>query len=95
MARLAGVPRSVLTAARTYLDDLEARSRALRGPGPQGELRFDAPAAKAVAAPDSGSAAAGAAALRHALQSVDPDSLSPREALDALYRLKALLANDP
>ena len=94
VARLAGVPRSVLTAARTYLDDLEARSRALRGPGPQGELRFDAPAAKADAAPDSGGATAGAAALRHALQSVDPDSLSPREALDALYRLKALVADD-
>jgi DNA mismatch repair protein MutS len=30
-------------------------------------------------------------ALRDALAALDPDSLSPREALDALYRLRALL----
>ena len=29
----------------------------------------------------------------HALRALDPDSLSPREALDALYRLKQLAAD--
>ena len=30
-------------------------------------------------------------AVEHALAAVDPDRLSPREALEALYRLRALL----
>jgi DNA mismatch repair protein MutS len=30
-------------------------------------------------------------ALRRALSEIDPDTLSPRGALDALYRLKAML----
>jgi DNA mismatch repair protein MutS len=33
----------------------------------------------------------GPSAVEEALTAVDPDALSPREALDALYRLKALL----
>jgi DNA mismatch repair protein MutS len=36
--------------------------------------------------------------LRRALLEIDPDRLTPREAMDALYRLKALLpapAGDP
>jgi DNA mismatch repair protein MutS len=31
-------------------------------------------------------------ALEEALAAIDPDALTPREALDALYRLKTLLA---
>jgi len=34
-------------------------------------------------------------ALREALAGVDPDRLSPREALEAIYRLKALAAATP
>ena len=33
-------------------------------------------------------------ALREALASIDPDALAPREALDALYALKRLLADE-
>jgi DNA mismatch repair protein MutS len=44
---------------------------------------FAAPPAAASAEPS---------AVEQALQAVDPDSLTPREALDALYRLRALLA---
>ena len=37
-------------------------------------------------APDDG--------LRRALDAIDPDALTPREALEALYRLKAASAGD-
>jgi DNA mismatch repair protein MutS len=33
--------------------------------------------------------------LREALAAIDPDSLAPREALDALYRLKTLARGEP
>ena len=33
-------------------------------------------------------------ALRDALAQIDPDALAPREALDALYALKRLLADE-
>ncbi|MBA3942767.1 MAG: hypothetical protein C0520_16310, partial [Sphingopyxis sp.] len=33
-------------------------------------------------------------ALRDALAGIDPDALAPREALDALYRLKQILADE-
>ena len=65
------------------LDRLEANDRA-RGPkGVIADLPLFAAAAKAEdkASPD--------AALQ-ALDDVDPDALSPRQALEALYRLKAL-----
>ena len=32
--------------------------------------------------------------LRDALASIDPDALAPREALDALYTLKRLMADE-
>ena len=32
-------------------------------------------------------------ALREALAGIDPDALAPREALDALYRLKQIVAD--
>ena len=33
-------------------------------------------------------------ALREALGQIDPDALAPREALDALYALKRLMADE-
>jgi len=33
-------------------------------------------------------------ALRDALAAIDPDALAPREALDALYRLKQILVSE-
>ncbi len=81
VARLAGVPREVIAAARRYLATLERRGEELKPPGPQAELGFGAPPA-AVAPP-------GARALAE-LAALDPDALTPREALEALYRLKRL-----
>ncbi|HXQ63861.1 MAG TPA: DNA mismatch repair protein MutS [Steroidobacteraceae bacterium] len=84
VARLAGVPREVIAAARRYLAALERRDHDLRPPGPQAELLFTGRVATPVASD--------AADPRFAaeLAALDPDVLTPREALEALYRLKSL-----
>ncbi|MFW5816776.1 MAG: DNA mismatch repair protein MutS [Wenzhouxiangella sp.] len=76
VARLAGVPKPVITQARKHLNRLE--NDAGRAASPQLGL-FDRPAVKQESAPD---------ALRDMLAEIDPDELSPREALDILYRVK-------
>ena len=86
VARLAGVPRSVIAAARRYLGVLEQRDHDLPASGPQGELVFATTAADVAAVP----AADAAATVLAEVHALDPDTLTPREALDALYRLKAL-----
>ena len=77
MAHLAGIPKDVVRAARRHLAELEKQLR----PGSSQPDLFAAPAAPAPH---------GAAAL-DALVAVKPDELSPKEALEALYRLKNLL----
>jgi DNA mismatch repair protein MutS len=77
VARLAGMPAAVVRQARAALEALEANQRAADA---QVDL-FAAPPTAAVATPSP---------LGDALADLDPDSLSPREALDALYRLKKL-----
>jgi len=77
VAALAGVPREVIRRARAYLGTLESM-RTAQGNLAQAQLPFDAEAPQA----DDD--------LRRALDEIDPDSLSPREALEALYRLKTL-----
>ncbi|WP_426954659.1 DNA mismatch repair protein MutS [Muricoccus radiodurans] len=85
VARLAGVPREVVARAEVVLHSLEERARGLDPLS--GELPlFAAPATRPAAA-----AAPAQDPLRDALEGVDPDSLAPREALEALYRLKSLL----
>jgi len=95
VAQLAGVPQPVIRAARKHLAWLEQQS-ADATPTPQMDL-FAAPAAppdEDIDAVDGGAAdhrlSAEQAAAFEALADLDPDSLSPRDALDALYRLKAL-----
>ncbi|MFO1318918.1 MAG: DNA mismatch repair protein MutS [Burkholderiales bacterium] len=78
VAQLAGVPSGVIRAARRKLGDLESAA------SPQGDL-FSPPPPANVPEP----AAAATAALER-LGAIDPDSLSPREALDLLYELKRL-----
>ena len=82
VAALAGIPKEVIARAREILETLESSPRASVSEPPSAQLGlFDAPAA-----PDRSE-------LLEALDTVDPDSLSPREALDALYRLKALVSS--
>jgi DNA mismatch repair protein MutS len=81
------VPPEVITTARAYMAELEAAHRAFDG-NPQTELPFAA--AEAPARP-SAIEEARPGAVEEAVSAVDPDTLSPREALELLYRLKTLL----
>ena len=78
VAQLAGVPKQVIQRARRILQSLEDASRAGGG---QADLFARTAAPEAEPAGD---------ALRDALGQVNPDELSPREALELLYRLKRL-----
>ena len=83
VAALAGIPKSVTAQARRYLTELERERDALRShSSPQGELPLFAPVAAAVPVQES-------AALK-TLRAADPNTLSPRDALDLLFRLKSL-----
>ena len=91
VAQLAGVPQPVIKAARKHLARLEAQALDAT---PQLDL-FAAP----VAEEEIGEAPAPALAaepqddgLRDALDAIDPDALTPREALERLYELKRLAA---
>ena len=85
VAQLAGVPAAVIRDARRRLDALQRQHRAQQ---PQLDL-FAIPAA------DHPPAAAQAPhPAIEALRALDPDALTPRQALDALYRLKDLCAGD-
>jgi DNA mismatch repair protein MutS len=79
VARLAGMPGIVVNHARHTLAALEKHQEDARE---QVDLFAPPPAAEA-AAPS---------AVEAAVAQIDPDALSPREALDALYRLKKLAA---
>jgi DNA mismatch repair protein MutS len=76
VAHLAGIPKDVVRAARRHLAELEKQ---LRPSSSQPDLF--AAAVPAPVAEDE---------LRDALDAIKPDELSPREALEALYRLKKL-----
>jgi DNA mismatch repair protein MutS len=78
VAQLAGVPAAVIRAARKHLATLEAHSV-------QATPQFDLFAGVAEEEPEIT-----VDALREALDGIDPDAMSPREALEALYRLKGL-----
>ena len=91
VAQLAGVPPQVIKAARKHLARLEAQALDAT---PQLDL-FAAP----VLDEDIGEAPAPAFTpapqddgLRDALDAIDPDALTPREALERLYELKRLAA---
>jgi DNA mismatch repair protein MutS len=81
VAALAGVPRTVVRQARRTLERLEQQSLERGG---QTDL-FAGAGGSAAPTPEPA-----ADALRDALAQVNPDELSPREALELLYRLKAL-----
>ncbi len=81
VAALAGIPQPVVRAARKRLRELErqaVRSQAVEIPDPQLSLF----------APREPSAAL------EALAALDPDALSPREALAALYHLKRVMSDE-
>jgi len=85
VARLAGVPREVVGRAEAVLASLEERARGLDPLA--GELPlFGAAGGRAAEGPQP---AVEPDPLRDALAAIDPDALTPRGALEALYRLKS------
>ena len=101
VAALAGIPKLVTSEARRYLTELERERDALRSsasPQPQLPLFFSPtctpmPDMRGAAAPRDtmGTESPALAALR----AVDPNSLTPREALDLIFRLQELDTDMP
>jgi len=87
VARLAGLPRPVLARAKDVLSRLEKGRDKTGGiaAGLDDLPLFAAATEREAEAPDP---------LREALAAVDADALSPREALELIYRLKGLAAED-
>jgi len=79
---LAGLPKPVIAQARRILDALERKHSVDSNPSttdaspPSPQLALFAPAQPSAA--------------ERALQDLDPDAMTPKEALEALYRLKSL-----
>jgi len=92
VARLAGLPPSVIARARTILAGLERTEREKPAAKLIEELPLFAAAAAREPAPPPPAEPAAPDPLREALEVLHPDELTPREALDALYRLKAIIA---
>jgi DNA mismatch repair protein MutS len=90
VAKLAGLPASVIERAKVVLAMLEADERS-KPRGFEDLPLFAAPPQPS--APDPRLAALDA--VTAALAAIHPDELSPREALEALYALKAKLADGP
>jgi DNA mismatch repair protein MutS len=80
VARLAGVPAAVVARAREVLSRLE--TEAVSHEGLQELPLFAAAAPRPVQT--------GPSPVELALKALDPDGMSPREAMDALYRLKGM-----
>ena len=86
VAALAGVPRKVIELARGRLRELEqVAQRHAQAESSQLSLFQPAPGPQAPRVGDP---------LRERLATLDPDQMSPRQALDALYELRALHDND-
>ena len=106
VAELAGVPAIVVREARKKLERLEAQDHGGRGRAqpdlfegaafdptaePGGNLLPEA-SALAVPDPEEIRCRERAEAIRDALEAIDPDGLSPREALEVLFRFKEMAA---
>ena len=86
VARLAGLPKPVTTRAGEVLALLEKSE----GKAPDGEALLTDLPLFAAARPKSRAAAADPSEAEEALAALNPDELTPKAALEALYRLKAL-----
>jgi len=87
VAKLAGLPPPVIARARTVLARLEAEDRTAPRALDELPLFAAAPKPPAAAAPDDPPSR-----LAAAMAELHPDEMSPREALEALYALKAIAA---
>jgi DNA mismatch repair protein MutS len=85
VAKLAGLPHAVIERAKVVLAELEADDRT----SPARRMVDDLPLFAAAMRPPAPVRDEAAEALAAALAALNPDEMSPRQALDALYALKA------
>jgi DNA mismatch repair protein MutS len=88
VAKLAGLPPSVIERAKVVLAQIEAEDRT----SPARRLIDDLPLFAAARPAPAPPADAALTAVVEALAALHPDEMSPRDALEALYALKAQLA---
>ncbi|ACI91273.1 DNA mismatch repair protein MutS [Afipia carboxidovorans OM5] len=89
VAKLAGLPPAVIARAKTVLAKLEAQDRSSGAQTLIDDLPLFAVTARASESEEVSSPKD--TALIEALNAIEPDELTPREALDALYALKGKL----
>ncbi len=82
VARLAGLPPAVVERARTVLAQLEESDRGARIDAVVDDLPLFSPTFEPIARP--------ADRVREMLDAVSPDELTPRDALELIYRLKRI-----
>jgi DNA mismatch repair protein MutS len=87
VAKLAGLPPAVVARAQEVLRILEQGEQS----GALAQLADDLPLFSATVPPPARTAAP--SAVEEELGEINPDELSPREAMEALYRLKEMLGN--
>jgi DNA mismatch repair protein MutS len=87
VAKLAGLPPAVIARAKAVLAKLEAQDRGQTARALADDLPLFAVPSRAAAEPAPQSEAE---QLMDAVKALHPDEISPREALEALYRLKLL-----
>ena len=87
VAKLAGLPAAVIARAQGLLAEMETRNDSA------GIGALPLFAAAPVSAP-TGAATEKSSPLRDALDDINPDAMTPRDALDALYQLKTLASDD-
>ncbi len=85
VAALAGVPRRVIEDARATLESLEAEAAARTTAGGDAQMPLFERSARDALGPDR---------LRELIDAMQPDGMSPRDALAMLYRLKELIESE-
>jgi len=85
VAKLAGIPREVVDLAKRELNRLEAKSQLIDPIREDGRTAVN-PAPQTELFPETANTA-----LQELVEKLQPDELSPKEALDTIYKLKKLL----
>ena len=93
VARLAGLPAAVLARAEQVLHQLE-QGEARGTAGLAADLPLFAAAAARPRAPGSAGPPRPTAPVEQLLREVSPDELTPRDALELLYRLRAMIEQE-
>ncbi|MEP4275078.1 MAG: DNA mismatch repair protein MutS [Roseibium sp.] len=88
VAKLAGLPATVVERSKQVLSQLEEQDRR----SPSESLIDELPLFASIAPPVPSATSAEPDPVTGALEDIDPDDMTPREALEALYRLKSLRA---